>query len=310
MIVHKKESLLEAVGGVVSLLSLMAEHDLHFDQVLEFVERGVVDVFLELGPYLSVYCVDAATTTLEFPTFFLAYSDFVSVDPRPNISVPHKLPVNIRFLRVSVFCVRRILMALRSGNNFSVSQQIFNYGIGVSADGEYSFVRPERNPNYKLAGFDDSVQWCFGVYSQSVPPFLTHLGSYYSSPGYTNIVPDNLWISESGAKKIESSLVSAVVNSLPDTDALTSSLSVAAIKDEVILSVRNSNSSGESDKLLDMNDLIKTLSFSRSKINNLRSPANAGHDPTFPKPVDTGSTAVRWRESDINEWISSRKLKA
>lgn len=310
MSVHKKGSLPETVEGVVSLMSLMAEHGLHFDQVLGFVERRVADVFVEIGPSLSVYCIDTATTVLDSPTYLLAYSEFISVDPRPNVSIPHALPVNVRFLRVGMLCVRQMLMALRNGNNFSISQQIFDCGIGVDGDGEYKFVKPDRNPGYKLAGFDDSVQWCFGVYSQLVPPFLTHPGSYYSSPGYVTIAPNNLWVSEQAAKDISLSLERPVVESLPVTEALVSPLSEATVEGAVIESVRHSSSSSEPDKLLSMNDLIAVISFSRSKINNLRNPGNERHDPTFPKPVDTGSTAVRWRESDINEWISSRKLKA
>lgn len=307
---HKKGSLPEAVGGVVSLMSLMAEHDLHFDQVLGFVERGVVDVFVEVDNFFSVYCVDAATTVLDFSTYLLAYSDFVSVDPRPAISVPHVLPVNIRLLRVGMLCVRQMLMALRNGHNFSISQQIFDCAIGVDGDGEYKFVKPDRNPDYKLAGFDDSVQWCFGVYLQLVPPFLTNFGNYYSSPSYVAIVPNNLWVSERAAKDIALSLERPVAENLPVTDVLISPLSVATAEGAVIEVVRHSGSASEPDKLLSMNELIAVISFSRSKINNLRNPENERYDPTFPKPVDTGSTAVRWRESDISGWISSRKLKA
>lgn len=310
MIVHKKGSLPETVKGVVSLMSLMAEHDLHFDQVLGFVERRFVDVFVEIGPSLSVYCIDAATTVLDFPTYLLAYSEFISVDPRPNVSIPHALPVNMRFLRVGMLCVRQMLMALRNGNNFSISQQIFDCGIGVDGDGEYKFVKPDRNPGYKLAGFDDSVQWCFGVYSRLVPPFLTHPGSYYSSPSFVTIAPNNLWISEEGAKNIVSSLETTVVGNVSGLDTLTSPSPALTVEASPIDVVRNSNSYGEPDKLLSMDELMKMVSFSRSKINNLRKPSNKYYDPTFPKPVEMGSTAVRWRESDINEWISSRKLKA
>lgn len=310
MSVHKKGSLPEAVSGVVSLMNLMADHGLHFDQVLGFVERRLVDVFVEVDNFLSVYCVDAATTVLDFPTYLLAYSDFVSVDPRPAISVPHVLPVNIRFLRVGMLCVRQMLMALRSGHNFSISQQIFDCAIGVDGEGEYRLVKPDRNPGYKLAGFDDSVQWCFGAYSLVALPFLTPSGNYYSPPSYVTIAPNNLWVSEQAAKDIALSLEKPTAENLPVIDVLNSLLPVATAEVAVIEVVRHSGSSSEPDKLLSMNELIEVISFSRSKINNLRNPENERHDPTFPKPVDTGSTALRWRESDINEWISSRKLKA
>lgn len=309
---HKKGSLPETVEGVVNLMSFMDEHDLHLDQALGFVERRVVDVFVEFDPYQSVYCVDAATTILDVTAYLLAYSDFVSVDARPSISVPHALSVNVRLLRVSVLCVRQMLMALRNGYNFSTVQQVFDCGIGVGADGEYRLVRPDRNPGYKLAGFDDAVQWCFGVYPTLAPPYLVNPGNYYSSPLRMPIMSNNLFVTKQAAEKIACLINGAVAESIPASADLNIFPLVESPETMAVEAVQPQRSaiSGQSDKLLSMKDLTKVLGFSRSKINNLRNPANERHDPTFPKPVDTGSSAVRWRESDINDWIASRKVKA
>lgn len=303
-----------AVGsafGVVSLMSAMAEHGLHFDQALGFVERGVMDLFVDVGAHFNVYCIDAATTRLDIPTYLLAFSDFVSVDARPDISVPHSRPEKIRLLRVSKLCVKQMLVALRQGRNFSVAQQMFDCGIGLDNDGEYRLVRPDRNPLYKLSGFDDSVQWCFGAYPAETPPVLMWLSTYYSAPSYVSITAQELCITSDGVAKLVSAL-SLAAESVVQANAV---VSLSSPSEEAIVAAGTEvptlqTSYGESDRLLSMKDLIEIMSFSRSKINNLRSSQNKGCDPTFPRPIDTGSTAVRWRESEIRGWIASRKLKA
>ncbi len=301
-----------AVGsalGVVSLVSVMAEHGLHFDKMLGFAEHGVMDLFVDVGAHFDVYCIDAATTKLDIPTYLLAYSEFASVEARPAISVPHALPEKIRLLRVSKLCVKQMLKALRNGQNFSVSQQVFDYGIGVDGGGDYSLVKPDSNPGYKLAGFDDSVQWCFGAYPEGSSPKLEW--KYYSAPSNISITAQELCITSDGIAKLVSAL-SVAAESVVKTNAVVSPLSTLG---DAIVSVVTAVPTlqiayGDSDRLLSMKDLIETLSFSRSKINNLRNVQNQGYDPTFPKPIETGSTAVRWRESEIRGWIASRKLKA
>ncbi|EJM13804.1 putative transcriptional regulator [Pseudomonas sp. GM21] len=303
-----------AVGsalGVVSLVSVMAEHGLHFDKMLGFAEHGVMDLFVDVGAHFDVYCIDAATTKLDIPTYLLAYSEFASVEARPAISVPHALPEKIRLLRVSKLCVKQMLKALRNGQNFSVSQQVFDCGIGVDGGGDYSLVKPDSNPGYKLAGFDDSVQWCFGAYPAGSSPELAWLSFYYSAPSYISITTQELCITSDGVAKLVSAL-SLAAESVVQTNVV---VSLSSSSEEAIVAAVTEvptlqTSYGESDRLLSMKDLIEIMSFSRSKINNLRSSQNKGYDPTFPRPIDTGSTAVRWRESEIRGWIASRKLKA
>lgn len=54
----------------------------------------------------------------------------------------------------------------------------------------------------------------------------------------------------------------------------------------------------EHEKLLHLSDVERTIRLKKSKIYNMIASGE------FPRPVRLGKRAVRWRESDIQHWIS------
>ncbi|MCY4528256.1 MAG: AlpA family transcriptional regulator [Chloroflexi bacterium] len=58
------------------------------------------------------------------------------------------------------------------------------------------------------------------------------------------------------------------------------------------------------DRLLRRRDVERITGVSRASIYRLM------QQGVFPRPVKVGSTAVRWKESDIAAWIDSRPVAA
>ena len=56
------------------------------------------------------------------------------------------------------------------------------------------------------------------------------------------------------------------------------------------------------DRLLRRRDVEEITGLSRSSIYRLM------QEDQFPRPVKVGSSAVRWRESDITAWLESRPV--
>ena len=56
------------------------------------------------------------------------------------------------------------------------------------------------------------------------------------------------------------------------------------------------------DRLLRRRDVERITGMSRASIYRLMQKSD------FPRPVKVGSTAVRWKESDIATWIESRSV--
>ena len=56
------------------------------------------------------------------------------------------------------------------------------------------------------------------------------------------------------------------------------------------------------DRLLRRRQVEEITSMSRSSIYRLM------QEGEFPRPVKVGSAAVRWRSSDITEWLESRPV--
>lgn len=54
----------------------------------------------------------------------------------------------------------------------------------------------------------------------------------------------------------------------------------------------------EHEKLLHLSDVERTIRLKKSKIYNMIASGE------FPRPVRLGKRSVRWRESDIQHWIS------
>ncbi|HBB5098319.1 AlpA family transcriptional regulator [Escherichia coli] len=57
-------------------------------------------------------------------------------------------------------------------------------------------------------------------------------------------------------------------------------------------------------RILRMAELTRLLGISRSTIYEKMNPASKYYDATFPRPVRLGSSAVGWRASAIDEWLT------
>ena len=55
-------------------------------------------------------------------------------------------------------------------------------------------------------------------------------------------------------------------------------------------------------KLLNLKEVEKLTTLSRSTINRLRS------DGEFPSPLKLSKFSLRWREADIYDWLESRQV--
>ncbi|WED78909.1 AlpA family phage regulatory protein [Aeromonas allosaccharophila] len=55
-----------------------------------------------------------------------------------------------------------------------------------------------------------------------------------------------------------------------------------------------------------MAELSKLISLSRSTIYDKLNARSPRHDPSFPRAVKLGTSAIGWRQSEINQWITTR----
>lgn len=58
-------------------------------------------------------------------------------------------------------------------------------------------------------------------------------------------------------------------------------------------------------RVIRIKELMLLLGLSRSTIYDKLNPSSKRHDPSFPKPVKLGSSAVGWRLLTVMEWINS-----
>jgi len=63
----------------------------------------------------------------------------------------------------------------------------------------------------------------------------------------------------------------------------------------------------ENAYLLSYHDVALRIGTSSSAVRGKVSKSAYGYDPSFPKPIKLGPRTVRFRESDILEWIESKK---
>lgn len=61
-----------------------------------------------------------------------------------------------------------------------------------------------------------------------------------------------------------------------------------------------------SRRVLRIKQLSQLIGLARSTIYDYLDPTSPRHDPTFPKPIKLGASAVGWLETEINEWIGSK----
>lgn len=58
--------------------------------------------------------------------------------------------------------------------------------------------------------------------------------------------------------------------------------------------------------MLRMSTLRQRLQVSRSTIYSWMDPKSNYHDPSFPKPIKLGASAVAWVESEVAGWLEKR----
>lgn len=60
------------------------------------------------------------------------------------------------------------------------------------------------------------------------------------------------------------------------------------------------------DRFIRMRELKEMISLSRSTIYDKLNVKSPRHDPSFPRAVKLGASAIGWRQSEINQWIATR----
>lgn len=56
-----------------------------------------------------------------------------------------------------------------------------------------------------------------------------------------------------------------------------------------------------------MKDVVNICGLSRSTIYDKMDIKSRRHDPSFPRPLKLGISAVGWMEQDISNWLDSKK---
>ena len=67
------------------------------------------------------------------------------------------------------------------------------------------------------------------------------------------------------------------------------------------------NSVSSHPKVLRMKDVVNICGLSRSTIDDKMDTKSRRHDPSFPRPLKIGISAVGWMEQDIFGWLDSKK---
>lgn len=60
------------------------------------------------------------------------------------------------------------------------------------------------------------------------------------------------------------------------------------------------------DRFIRMRELKEMISLSRSSIYDKLNAKSPRHDPSFPRAVKLGVSAIGWRQSEIHQWITTR----
>lgn len=68
-----------------------------------------------------------------------------------------------------------------------------------------------------------------------------------------------------------------------------------------------SQASRHSPRVLRIKQLTHIVGLERSTIYDYLNPRSPRHDPTFPKQIKLGMSAVGWLEAEVNEWINSKR---
>ncbi len=59
-------------------------------------------------------------------------------------------------------------------------------------------------------------------------------------------------------------------------------------------------------KVLRMKQLVAVVGLGKSTVYDYLNPKSPRYDPTFPKPVKLGASAVGWIDHEVTVWLESR----
>lgn len=62
----------------------------------------------------------------------------------------------------------------------------------------------------------------------------------------------------------------------------------------------------QQDRVLRLKEVQRVLGLSRSTIYDRINPKSSRYDPTFPKKINLGGSAVGWLSSTIYDWLHGR----
>ena len=62
---------------------------------------------------------------------------------------------------------------------------------------------------------------------------------------------------------------------------------------------------GDGDRVIRIKEFAAMISLSRSTIYDRLNPKSPRFDPTFPRPIKLGASAIGWHLVDVAAWISS-----
>lgn len=71
-----------------------------------------------------------------------------------------------------------------------------------------------------------------------------------------------------------------------------------------------SNQNHDPLRILRLGRLCEKIGLGRSAIYDRLDPASPRHDPSFPKPVNLGSRAVGFIESEVDAWLAAQIEKS
>lgn len=60
------------------------------------------------------------------------------------------------------------------------------------------------------------------------------------------------------------------------------------------------------DRIIRMTELTEMISLAKSTVYDKLNAKSPRHDPSFPRAVKLGQSAIGWRQSEINQWIITR----
>ncbi|MDH1799302.1 MULTISPECIES: helix-turn-helix transcriptional regulator [Acinetobacter] len=67
------------------------------------------------------------------------------------------------------------------------------------------------------------------------------------------------------------------------------------------------NIQSQSIQIIRLPKVVEICGLSRSTVYEKLNPRSRRHDPTFPKPLRLGTSAIGWLQHEIEAWLFSKK---